>query len=175
MVSVIEKDELDKKIFKIIYEGVTFKWEKLDIKLFQIISNSFPLAFAVHNDFMDKDRDKTSYDKFINTYKCFITVYKVRKSLIKEKIEKEYISLLIDNEFFNISFGTYWYLLFGKYEQLNYMWNSICNFSNLEERKFESFLNPYIEKNFINNETSIVIPKQESTIIASIKNLLTNL
>jgi len=175
MVSIIEKDNLDKKIFKIIYENITFKWEELDIKLFQIISNSFPITFAVHNDFMDKDRDKTSYYKFINTYKCFINVYKVRKSLIKGKIEREYISLLVDDKFFNNPFGTYWYLLFGKYEHLNYMWNSICNFSYLEERKFGNFINPYIGKNFINNETLIIIPKQENAIISNIKNLLTNL
>jgi len=175
MVSIIEKDKLNKKIFKVIYEDITFKWEELDIKLFQIISNSFPLTLAIHNDFIDKDRDKTSYDKFINTYKCFISVHKAKKGLIKEKLEREYISLLVDEKFFNSPFGTYWYLLFGKYEQLNYIWNSICNFSYLEERKFEGFINPYIEKNFINNETIITLSKNEDKLILKIKGILENI
>ena len=84
MISIIEEDKLNRKIFKVIYEDITFKWEELDIKLFDFISKYYPLSFAVHNDFLENDKDKISYKKFINTYRCFITINEKRKNFIKE-------------------------------------------------------------------------------------------
>lgn len=88
-------------------------------------------------------------------------------------MKRKYISLIVNDKFFNNSFGTYWYLLFGKYEQLNYIWNSICNFSYLEKTNFESFTNPYMEKNFINNETVVNLPKDKNSLILQVKQILT--
>ena len=172
MIYFVEEDRLGRKVFKVFYEDITFGWEELDIKLFEIIFNSFPVSFAIHNDFLENDRDKISYEKFINTYKCFIGIYEVEQAFLKEKLKRKYISIAVNDSFFKNPFGTYWYLLFGKYEQLDYMWNSICNFGYLEKTNFESFINPYIEKNFINGKTVISLPANINDSISKIRKTL---
>ncbi len=170
--SIIEVDEIDKTIFKVIYKNQPSKWEALDIKLFEIISKYFPLAFALHNDFIEKDRDKISYKNFISKNQCFIGIYEIKESFLFKKLKREYIALPVNKKFFDISFGTYWYLLLGKYEHFDYLWNSICNFNRLETTTFKSYSNPLMEKNFIKNETIIKLSKSENKLISEIREVL---
>ncbi len=109
--SVSIEEKFNEILVRIVYDSISFRWEELDIKLFKIIFNYFPLCFGIHNDFIEKDKDSISHEKFLNVYRCFISIYKTKKGFFGKSIKRECISMLIKDKSFLFFYAILWNLL----------------------------------------------------------------